>query len=132
MEWIYNVTEPTTIAFLVILFSAALVIASSLNQSKKQDSTKRAATTEKRRNKGPPPSGPFTLNEVAKHNKEDDCWIIVDGKVYDVTDYVADHPGGDSILNHAGGDSSAGVHGPQHPASMWDVLQLYHIGEMKS
>jgi len=59
--------------------------------------------------------GSFDITEVALHNTEKDCWIIVDGKVYDVTDYILDHPGGDSILNYAGGDSSQGVHGPQHP-----------------
>ena len=74
--------------------------------------------------------GPFSLEEVAKHNTREDCWIIVDGSVYDVTSYVEDHPGGDSILNNAGKDSSKGVHGPQHPVSMYDVLDLYKIGEL--
>ena len=68
--------------------------------------------------------------EVAKHKIYGDCWIIVDGKVYDVTEYIDEHPGGDSILNNAGGDSTIGVHGPQHPASMWDVLKLYYIGDL--
>mmetsp|Transcript_29702 Transcript_29702/g.42401 ORF Transcript_29702/g.42401 Transcript_29702/m.42401 type:complete len:137 (-) Transcript_29702:4-414(-) len=75
-------------------------------------------------------TGPFSAEEVAKHNKSDDCWIIVDGFVYDVTTYVDEHPGGDSILNNAGRDSSEGVHGPQHPVSMFDVLALYKIGEL--
>lgn len=75
--------------------------------------------------------GPFNANEVALHNKENDCWIIVDDKVYDITDYINDHPGGDSILKNAGGDSTVGVHGPQHPPSMWDVLKLYYIGDLK-
>ena len=74
--------------------------------------------------------GSFALEEVAKHNTREDCWIIVDGSVYDVTSYVEDHPGGDSILNNAGKDSSEGVHGPQHPVSMYDVLALYKIGEL--
>ena len=76
--------------------------------------------------------GPYLASEVALHNKADDCWIIVDGKVYDVSTYVLDHPGGESILNNAGGDSSVGVHGPQHPVSMWDVLKLYYIGDLKT
>lgn len=35
----------------------------------------------------------LTLSEVAKHNKRDDCWIIVEGLVYDVTKYIPLHPG---------------------------------------
>ena len=75
--------------------------------------------------------GPYDAAEVSKHNSADDCWIIVDGKVYDVTSYILDHPGGDSILNNAGSDSTVGVHGPQHPVSMWEVLKLYYIGDLK-
>lgn len=42
------------------------------------------------------------------------------------------HPGGLSILNNVGGDSSAGVHGPQHPPTVFDVLEKYLIGEIST
>ena len=58
----------------------------------------------------------FTLKEVAEHASEDDCWIVVrmrDGvyKVFDVTDYVDEHPGGEAIMNNAGRDATEGFHG---------------------
>ena len=33
-------------------------------------------------------------DEVAKHSKEDDCWCIIGGEIYDVTKFLPDHPGG--------------------------------------
>jgi len=49
----------------------------------------------------------FTVAEVAKHNTPTDCWIIVDGKVYDVTGWIANHPGGQKIiLGYAGMDAT--------------------------
>ena len=31
--------------------------------------------------------------EVLKHNKREDCWVIIHGKAYDVTDFLPEHPG---------------------------------------
>ena len=39
-----------------------------------------------------------TRKEVAKHNKRDDAWIIIHGKVYDVTEWQIEHPGDEKIL----------------------------------
>ncbi|KAF2095013.1 mitochondrial cytochrome-like protein b2 [Rhizodiscina lignyota] len=45
--------------------------------------------------------------EVAKHNGMQSCWIVVNSKVYDVTSFVDEHPGGPSlILKYAGADAS--------------------------
>ena len=44
-----------------------------------------------------------------------DVWLIIDGKVYDFTNYLEEHPGGDAMLTDAGGDATKGFKGPQHP-----------------
>eukprot|EP00850_Spirogloea_muscicola_P014326 SM000102S09184 [mRNA] locus=s102:160005:161361:+ [translate_table: standard] len=72
----------------------------------------------------------FTAQEVARHAAPDDAWIIVGGKVYDVTEYVEEHPGGDAILAHAGGDATTGFHGPQHPSRVFDHIELFYIGDL--
>jgi 4-hydroxysphinganine ceramide fatty acyl 2-hydroxylase len=49
---------------------------------------------------------PFiSLSDVQQHNTAKSCYVTVGRNVYDVTDFVEDHPGGaDLILNHAGSD----------------------------
>ncbi|KAK9720614.1 Osmotic growth protein [Basidiobolus ranarum] len=49
----------------------------------------------------------YSLDDIAKHNTEKDCWVVVNGQVLDVTDFLSDHPGGKkSILLFAGRDAS--------------------------
>lgn len=31
---------------------------------------------------------------VLQHNKPDDCWVVVDDEIWDITDFVPEHPGG--------------------------------------
>jgi succinate dehydrogenase/fumarate reductase flavoprotein subunit len=52
-------------------------------------------------------SGTYTMADVAKHNKKDDIWVVIDGQVLDVTDFLSDHPGGaKAILLYAGRDAT--------------------------
>ncbi|TFK23141.1 cytochrome b2 [Coprinopsis marcescibilis] len=53
--------------------------------------------------------------EVAKHNSRESCWIIVHGKVYDVTDFLDDHPGGSKIILKYAGKDATDEYEPIHP-----------------
>jgi cytochrome b involved in lipid metabolism len=50
---------------------------------------------------------PITPQEVAQHASANDCWTIIDGTVYDITQYVPRHPGGNEILQACGTDGSS-------------------------
>ncbi|CAI2376756.1 unnamed protein product [Moneuplotes crassus] len=56
----------------------------------------------------------ITSAEVKKHRKANDCWTIYDGKVYDITSYIASHPGGKKILAGAGKDCTK-LYNDYHP-----------------
>ena len=48
---------------------------------------------------------PLAWDEIKQHNKKDDCWVVVDGVVYDMTDFLDDHPGGKRLpVKHSGKD----------------------------
>lgn len=51
------------------------------------------------------PETEYSLEEIAKHNKKTDCWVIIKNVVLDLTDFLEHHPGGAaSIANYAGKD----------------------------
>lgn len=49
----------------------------------------------------------YTLADVSKHNKDGDCWVVVNGLVVDATSFLSDHPGGKmAIMAFAGRDAT--------------------------
>jgi len=67
---------------------------------------------------------------VAEHATQDDLWMIINGNVYDITDYVQYHPGGvRALVKFAGKDGSENVH--YHSSKMLELLnQHYFIGKL--
>lgn len=56
---------------------------------------------------GGPSTQQLSLAEVAKHKTAKDAWIVLHGKVYDVTGFLSSHPGGKMILlKHCGKDAT--------------------------
>ena len=53
--------------------------------------------------------------EVAKHDSRDSCWVIIKGKVYDVTEFLDEHPGGAAIILRYGGKDATAEYDPVHP-----------------
>ncbi|PFH46342.1 hypothetical protein AMATHDRAFT_70119 [Amanita thiersii Skay4041] len=76
----------------------------------------------------------YTIEDVAAHNTETSCWVISNSKVYDVTAFLRDHPGGeDYILQYAGQDIKEIMKNPEqheHSSSAYDMLEEYVIGRL--
>eukprot|EP01084_Bolivina_argentea_P093182 167608_1 len=71
----------------------------------------------------------FTKNEISKHNKKIDCWIIIDDVVYDVSRFLKFHPvSALFILEKAGGDCSAEMHGVGHSEWAYKIANVFRIG----
>jgi len=71
----------------------------------------------------------YTLSEVSEHCMPDDCWIIVFDRVYDVTDFLDEHPGGQYImLENAGRDATLVFRGSRHGRDAYDMLDKYLVG----
>ena len=74
----------------------------------------------------------FTMNEVKKHNKKKDAWIVIHGKVYDITKWIPMHPGGPIIEKYMGKDGTVAFTNVGHPSYVLkNVIKPYYIGELK-
>lgn len=50
----------------------------------------------------------YTWEEIKKHTEVGDCWIVIENKVYDMSEYMVRHPGGRwIILGQAGQDATS-------------------------
>ena len=60
--------------------------------------------------------------EVAKHSSPDDCWVVIDGFVYNLTEFISAHPGGPAIIENNAGKDVTAIFGPIHAP---DVIEKY-------
>ncbi|CAL0305406.1 unnamed protein product [Lupinus luteus] len=73
----------------------------------------------------------YTFEEVSKHNKTEDCWVIISGKVYDLTSFIEDHPGGaEVILAATGKDGTSDYDAAGHSDYAIEMMEKYFIGKI--
>lgn len=66
----------------------------------------------------------FTMAEVATRNSADACWSVIDGKVYDLTGWVARHPGGEQPIESLCGQDGSAAFTAQHQGEPRPTTQL--------
>nr|AAZ23034.1 delta-6 desaturase-related protein [Echium pitardii var. pitardii] len=70
----------------------------------------------------------ITTDELKKHDKPDDLWISIQGKIYDVSNWLKDHPGGHYPLTSLAGQDVTDAFVAFHPASAWQNLDEFFNG----
>ena len=66
-------------------------------------------------------TGLIPFSEVEKHNTSDDCWCVISGKIYDLTDFAPEHPGGSAIVTELAGKIATEDFLHAHPV---DIMTL--------
>lgn len=73
----------------------------------------------------------YTLEEIRVHNMCTDTWLIIHDKVYDITSFLEEHPGGEEVLlEQAGADATESFEDVGHSTDAREMLQQYFIGEL--
>ncbi|VDP15440.1 unnamed protein product [Soboliphyme baturini] len=71
----------------------------------------------------------FTREEVSKHNAKSSTWLTLDNKVYDVTAFLEEHPGGiEVLLENAGRDATIEFEDIGHSSDAREIREHYLIG----
>ena len=74
----------------------------------------------------------FPTKDVARHNTEKSCYVTIDSKVYDVTDFLGDHPGGGELIVEYGGKDVSQIMRDElshsHSESAYEILEEHVVG----
>ena len=91
-------------------------------------------STKKRRKHSP--TNLFTQEEVSRHDTLDDCWVIYNGFVYDITIFLEKHPGGAELILNKGGKEISDLFNDEnfhkHSSAAQNLIRNYKIGILKT
>ncbi|KAI8340920.1 cytochrome b5 protein [Chlamydoabsidia padenii] len=73
----------------------------------------------------------YSIADVNAHRTVRDLWLVIHNKVYDITEFVLEHPGGEEVLrDEAGKDATVSFEDIGHSSDAREILEKYHIGEL--
>ncbi|KAE8697251.1 Delta(8)-fatty-acid desaturase [Hibiscus syriacus] len=70
----------------------------------------------------------ITADELKQHSKPGDLWISIQGKVYNVSDWAKEHPGGEIPLLNLAGQDVTDAFIAYHPGTAWQYLDKFFTG----
>lgn len=75
----------------------------------------------------------YTYEDIKSHNILKSCWLVLFDRVYNITNFLVEHPGGiDILLENAGKDATADFFAKGHTDYARSLLEPYFIGKYDS
>lgn len=123
-------------AFLVLAVGAGVVIAFNSNTSSTLNTSKNTISTTSVQTSNTTPEKAYSLTDISTHASKSDCWMAIDGGVYDVTKYINAHPGGNAILDGCGKDATELFHNrpdgqKDHSQRAVQLLKSFKVGTLQ-
>jgi len=75
---------------------------------------------------------PVTWKELAAHASDDDLWVAIDGKAYDLSGWAEQHPGGVQTIKFSAGRDMTDEFNAYHPGYVRHMLGRYYVADMES
>lgn len=73
----------------------------------------------------------YILSEVAKHNNANDCWVVIDSKIYNLTTYIPQHPKGpEAVIRNCGKDGTS-IFDLKHSPDKKQYLTPYFVTDLQ-
>ncbi|XP_073515359.1 cytochrome b5 type B [Phyllobates terribilis] len=73
----------------------------------------------------------YSLEDVRKRNSAKELWLVIHGRVYDITRFVEEHPGGEEVLfEQAGADATESFEDVGHSVDAREMLKQYYVGDL--
>lgn len=74
----------------------------------------------------------ISADEIAQHNTANDLWVVYNGRVYDVSHYIDEHPGGEEVVvDVAGTDATEAFDDIGHSEDAHEILSGLVIGKLE-
>ncbi|XP_067393607.1 cytochrome b5 [Emydura macquarii macquarii] len=73
----------------------------------------------------------YRLEEIETHNHSQSTWLLLHHRVYDLTKFLEEHPGGEEVLREqAGGDATESFEDVGHSTDARTLSESFIIGEL--
>lgn len=119
--------SPLFVFVLILIFGIVAYFGISKSRKNTETPNQTSAPKTEEKVKG------YTLSDVLPHSTKEDCWMVIDNKVYDVTKFIPMHKGGDQILLGCGKDATELFNNRpdekgSHPEKAFNMLPNFQIG----